>query len=262
MSNAASHVELRVPRTQVNVTRATCSSAAALFTLCPGCDLHALCRPCSEVGIDLAREDLRLFARRRLAAGQVLFDQGETLHYLYVVRSGTFKTTLTLEDGREQVCGFHMVGDVIGLDAVADGRHALTAVALEDAQICTIGYASLMELAGEVSGLQQGILQLLSRQLVRSQRLAMLLGSMNAQERLAAFLLDLSQRLRSSGYSGSDFHLRMTRAEIGSYLGISLETVSRTFSSLQQQHRLEVDNRHVSFPDLQAFVREFGALAQ
>ncbi len=167
------------------------------------------------------------------------------------MRAGTLKSSLTLSDGREQVSGFHIAGEMVGLDGLAEGRHASCTTALEDTEVCAIPYLHLAELAAGTSGMQHLISRLMSREILREHSLMVLLGSMNAEERLAAFLLDLSQRYEARGYSEREFHLRMSRAEIGSYLGMKLETVSRTFTALQQQRMLEVDKRHIRITDLE-----------
>ena len=189
--------------------------------------------------------------------GQPLYREGDRFQFIYAVRSGTFKSGMTLKDGREQVTGFQMAGELMGLDGVANGVHATSATALEDAEICAIPYAHLSELATTSTDLQHVISRLMSREIVREHSLMMLLGSMNAEERLAAFLLNISQRMKARGYSASEFHLRMSRAEIGSYLGMKLETVSRTFSAFQQQRLLEVDKRHIRITDLDGLTRTF-----
>ena len=188
---------------------------------------------------DVIRLDGLMFTRRKVKSAQTLYREGERFQFVYAVRSGTFKSSLTLADGREQVSGFHIAGELMGLDGVAQGSHASGATALEDAEVCAIPYAQLTELAAGSSGTQHLVSRLMSREIVREQSLMLLLGSMNAEERLTAFLLNLSQRLKARGYSAHEFHLRMTRAEIGSYLGMTLETVSRTFSAFQQQRLLD-----------------------
>jgi CRP/FNR family transcriptional regulator len=196
---------------------------------------------------------------RRGAPGQpdVRPEQGDRFQFIYAVRSGTFKSSLTLADGREQVSGFHMAGELMGLDGVAQGKHASSATALEDTEVCAIPYAHLTEMAAGNASTQNMVTRLMSREIVREHSLMMLLGSMNAEERLAAFLLNLSQRLKARGYSASEFHLRMTRAEIGSYLGMKLETVSRTFSAFQLKGLLEVDKRHIRITDLDGLTHAF-----
>ncbi len=198
-----------------------------------------------------------MFARRKIAMGETLYREGDRFQYIYAVRSGTFKSCLTLVDGREQVSGFQLAGELMGLDGVAAGKHASTAIALEDTEVCAIPYAHLNELAQQSTNLQMVMARLMSREIVREHNLMMLLGSMNADERLAAFLLNMSQRLKARGYSANEFHLRMSRAEIGSYLGMKLETVSRTFSAFQQQRLLEVDKKHIRILDIEGLKRAF-----
>lgn len=223
---------------------------APLKTLCSACHLRELCLPCGMAGSDVERLDGLMFAQRRVKAGDTLYREGDRFEFIYAVRGGTFKTGLELADGREQVSGFYIGGELMGLDGVAQGKHASSATALEDAQICAIPYTHLAELSAANAGMQHIVSRLMSREIVREHSLMMLLGSMNAEERLAAFLLNFSQRLKARGYSAGEFHLRMSRAEIGSYLGLKLETVSRTFSAFQQQRLLEVDKRHIRITDM------------
>jgi CRP/FNR family transcriptional regulator, anaerobic regulatory protein len=236
-------------------TRAT--PVPQITTQCSACHLKDLCLPCGLDGTDLDRIDSLNFTRRRIAAGQTLYREGDKFQFIYAVRSGTFKSSLTLADGREQVSGFQMAGELLGLDGLAHGKHASSATALEDTEVCAIPYAHLNELSTQSANMQHVVSRLMSREIVREHSLMMLLGSMNAEERLAAFLLNLSQRMKARGYSASEFHLRMSRAEIGSYLGMKLETVSRTFSSFQQQSLLEVDKRHIRIVDMDGLARAF-----
>jgi len=221
-----------------------------LKTSCSSCHLRDLCLPCGLTGSETESLDRLMFGRRKVAAGQALYRAGDKFSFIYAVRSGTFKSSLALAGDREQVSGFHMAGELMGLDAIANGAHASTAIALEDTEVCAIQYAQLNEAIAQSGNIQLAMAQLMSREIVREHSLMMLLGSMNAEERLAAFLLNLSQRMKARGYSASEFHLRMSRAEIGSYLGMKLETVSRTFSGFQQQGLLDVDKKHVRIVDL------------
>ena len=230
---------------------------APLRTQCSACHLRDLCLPCGMAGSDVERLDSLGFGRRKVAMGDTLYNEGERFRNIYAVRSGTFKSSLTLADGRDQVSGFHMSGELLGLDGLANGSHASHATALEDTEVCAIPYANLNELTAGNPGMQQVVTRLMSREIVREHSLMMLLGSMNAEERLAAFLLNLSQRMAARGYSASEFHLRMSRAEIGSYLGMKLETVSRTFSAFQKERLLEVDKRHIRITDLEGLKRAF-----
>ena len=189
---------------------ATDCSPVAWKALCSTCYLKAFCLPSGLTGRDVERLDDLHFARRSIHAGQTLYRQGEKFQFIYAVRGGTFKSNLTLTDGREQVTGFHMAGELLGFDGLASGQHASSAVALEDAEICAIPYDHLSELAKESPDLQLAISRIMSREIVREHSLMMLLGSMNAEERLAAFLLNISQRMKARGYSASEFHLRMS----------------------------------------------------
>ena len=242
---------LPLPLTRVSAD----ARATPLPALCSTCHLKDLCLPCGLAGADVERLDGMMFSRRRVKAGEALYQEGDPFRFVYAVRSGTFKSTVSLKDGRDQATGFHMAGEVMGLDGLAHGSHATCAIALEDAEVCAIPYAGLNQAGAGNAGLQEAISRLMSREIVREHGLMLLLGSMNAEQRLAAFLLNLSQRMKARGYSATEFHLRMSRADIGSYLGMKLETVSRAFSAFQQQGLLEVDKRHIRIVDGAALAR-------
>jgi CRP/FNR family transcriptional regulator len=218
---------------------------ARLKVACSSCNLRELCMPVGLRPDELERLDGLVAARRRVRRGAPLFHQDSPFTSLFAVRAGVFKTCVTAADGREQVTGFHLAGEIMGLDGIVDERHACTAFALEDAEVCVMPFARLAELAREVEGLQQHLHRVMSREIVREHGLMLLLGSRRAEERLAAFLLNLTQRLQARGFSGSELVLRMTRQEIGSYLGLTLETVSRTLSRFAADGLIEVQHRHV-----------------
>lgn len=198
----------------------------------------------------MQRLDALICGKRAFRRGEYLFRCGEHFRALYAIRTGFFKTQVLHEDGREQVTGFQMPGEIIGMDAICSDAHTCDAVALEDGEICEIPFARLEELSRELPSLQRHLHKIMSREIVRDQGIMMLLGSMRAEERLAAFLLNLSQRFSARGYSPNAFHLRMTRQEIGSYLGLKLETVSRTFSHFQEHGLLNVRVREVEIMDM------------
>ncbi|HSV51940.1 MAG TPA: helix-turn-helix domain-containing protein [Burkholderiaceae bacterium] len=229
--------------------------ATTLKTTCTACHLRELCLPCGLAGCDVERLDQLMFSRRKVKEGQALYDEGARFQFIFAVRSGTFKSCMSLADGREQVSGFYLAGELMGLDGAAHGTHSSSVIALEDSEVCAIPYAQLTEVAAGSSSMQHIVSRLMSREIVREHSLMMLLGSMNAEERLAAFLLNFSQRLKARGFSASEFHLRMSRAEIGSYLGLKLETVSRTFSAFQQRRLLEVDKRHIRITNMEVLAR-------
>jgi CRP/FNR family transcriptional regulator len=201
------------------------------------------------------RLDELVSTRKSLTRGDSLFRAGDEFQSLYAVRTGFFKTCVTLEDGRDQVTGFQMSGELLGLDGIGSSRHACDAVALEDSSVCVIPYQQLESLSLELVDLQRVFHKIMSREIVRDHGVMLLLGSMRAEERLAAFLLNLTQRLHSRGFSQRALILRMSREEIGSYLGLKLETVSRTFSRLQSEGILEVKQREIKIADPDALKR-------
>lgn len=219
---------------------------------CSNCNLRELCMPVGLSPQELARIDDVVATRRRVKRGATLFRNGEIFESLFAIRTGFFKTCITSGDGRDQVTGFQMAGEIIGLDGIVSDRHTCDAVALEDAEVCVMPFNRIGELAREINGLQHHLHRIMSREIVREHGVMLLLGSMRAEERVAAFLLNLAQRLHARGFSGSELVLRMTREEIGSYLGMKLETVSRTFSKFADDGVIEVRQRHVRILDISA----------
>jgi CRP/FNR family transcriptional regulator len=212
---------------------------------CSSCNLRELCLPGMLCAEDIARVENIVYARRRVKRGDTLFSAGAEFSAVYAIRSGFFKTSVVDGEGREQVTGFHMGGELMGLDGLGSGMYNGSAVALEDSEVCVLPYALIEEMAREVPALQRNLHAVLAREIVRDHGVMMLLGSMRAEERLATFLINLSKRFMRRGYSASDFHLRMTREEIGSYLGLKLETVSRLFSAFQKDGHIDVQQKHV-----------------
>ena len=217
----------------------------AIKVACSNCNLRELCMPIDLSQQELDRIDEVVAVRRKVKRGTMLFRNGEKFTNLYAIRTGFFKTCVDTEDGRDQVTGFQMAGEVIGLDGIVNDQHTCNAVALEDAEVCVMPFDRLEELSREVTALQRHVHKIMSREIVREHGVMLLLGSMRAEERLAAFLLNLVQRLFARGFSQSELVLRMTREEIGSYLGLKLETVSRTFSKFADEGIVEVKQRHV-----------------
>jgi len=223
-----------------------------LKTACSACNLRELCLPIELSGPEMTRLDALVTRKTAYRRGTNLYRCGEKFHALFAIRSGFFKTQVLHEDGREQVTGFQMAGEIIGMDAISSDIHTCDAVALEDSEVCEIPFARLEELSREIPALQRHLHRILSREIVRDQGIMLLLGSMHAEERLAAFLLNLSQRFAARGYSATAFQLRMTRQEIGSYLGLKLETVSRTLSQFQLRGLIRVQNKSLQFIDIAA----------
>ncbi len=231
---------------------------AHLKTACSTCNLRELCLP---VGLDRTQieslDDL-VYTRKKVKRGEALFRGGDPFTSLYAIRSGFFKSRVASEDGRDQVTGFQMAGELMGIDGIGADRHSCDAVALEDSEVCVIPYTRLEELSHRFEVLQRHFHKVMSREIVRDHGVMLLLGSMRAEERLASFLLNLSQRFTARGYSASEFILRMTREEIGSFLGLKLETVSRAFSKFQEEGLISVQQKHIRIADIAGLKKIMG----
>jgi len=225
------------------VTKPKAASATRTNMQCSNCNLREICLPAGMVAGSHALDDL-VYTRKRIKRGEVLYRAGDQFRSLYAIRTGFFKSRVVLSDGRDQVTGFYMGGELLGLDGIGTELHAADTIALEDSDVCVIPYTRLEE-----PDLQRQLHKVMSRELVRDQGVMMLLGTMRAEERLAAFLLNLSQRFVARGFSQLEFHLRMTRDEIGSYLGLSLETVSRLFSRFHLDSLISVQQKHIKILD-------------
>jgi CRP/FNR family transcriptional regulator, anaerobic regulatory protein len=220
-------------------------SVPLLREACSQCNLRELCLPMGLTDHELGQLDELVTVRKRLLRGQHIYRGGDRFEAIYAIKTGFFKTNVLLEDGREQVTGFQMAGEILGLDGIGTEKHTCSAVALEDSEICVIPFADLENYSRAIGALQHHFHKVMSREIVRDHGVMMLLGIMRAEERLAAFLLNLSQRFTARGYSPTEFNLRMTRNEIGSYLGLKLETVSRAFSRFQDEGLIEVHQKHI-----------------
>ncbi|GLK88497.1 Crp/Fnr family transcriptional regulator [Pseudomonas turukhanskensis] len=221
-----------------------------MATACSTCAVHSLCLPLGFSSDETARLDTLISQRIRVKKGAGLFHAGEPLQNLYAVRFGSFKTTLVSPDGRGQVTGFLMSGDILGLDAISTERHACSAFALEDSEVCPISFTRLERLAGEFPSLQHNLNRMLSREIVRDHEMLMMMGCHNADERLAAFLVGLSQRFVNRGYSAHGYLLRMSREDIASYLGLRLETVCRSLARLRDLGLIAYQGRVMEILDL------------
>jgi CRP/FNR family transcriptional regulator len=212
---------------------------------CRNCSLGALCLPMGLSGEDVEKLETVVKRSRPLHRGEHLFRGGEHFHSLFVVKTGSVKTYIPSPEGGEQVLGFHLPGEIVGLDAIDRDSHSCSARVLETSAICEIPFQRLEALAASLPSLQHQLYRLLSKEIVEEAEMLMLLGKRNAEERLAAFLVSMSQRLAKRGLSMTDFHLSMSRHEIGNYLGLAVETVSRLFSRFQEDGLLDVDRKHV-----------------
>ena len=212
---------------------------------CASCCLRSVCLPSDLVRSELDGFGEASIAKRRAARGASLYRSGDRFDFIYAVRSGAFKTVSVSRQGDEKITGFHLSGEFVGLEAISNGRHGHDAIALEDSEVCVLPFASLEKMAMSTPALQHRLLRLVSSDASHDQGLMPLLGSMSAEQRLAAFLLSLSRRHQRLGFSPTRFVLRMTREEIGNYLGLTLETVSRLLSRFQREGLIVVHQRDI-----------------
>jgi CRP/FNR family transcriptional regulator len=218
---------------------------------CGSCSLRQLCLPFGVSKDDVQRLDSIIKRRRPLARGGSIFRLGDEFRALYAIRCGSVKTYTITEDGSEQITGFHLPGELIGLEAISSGQHHCGAKALETTSVCEIPFSRLEELSGLVPGLGRQLLRIMSREILADEQLLILLGKKSADERLASLFLSLSVRLGERGLSSREFHLSMSRNDIGNYLGLAVETVSRLFTRFQQQGLIAVQHKYIKLRDME-----------
>jgi len=235
MMQTTKTLEIMDTRTHISKVKVACSK----------CSLRKSCILYDMNDADMLSIEEVVSSQRKVFRGDSLFQTGEKFKALYVIRSGFFKSTFTSPDGREQVMGFQMAGEMLGLDGIVNDKYSCDAIALEDAEVCEMNFEHMEEMSHQIIGLQRRVLKILSLEIFNDHSVMLLLGSMRAEERLATFLVNLVHRLHARGFSPTELVLRMTREEIGSYLGMKLETVSRTFSKLSEEGIVEVNQRHV-----------------
>lgn len=199
---------------------------------------------------DVERLDDIVKRTRPLHRGDYLFRIGDRFRSLYVVKTGSLKTFAPSAEGGEQVLGFHLPGELVGLDAIDKDAHACSARVLETSAICEVPFSRLEELTATIPSLQHQMFRLFSKEIGHDTDMLLLLGKRNAEERLGAFLLSMSRRLAKRGLSATDFYLSMSRHEIGNYLGLAVETVSRLFTRFQDDGLMRVDRKHIELFDL------------
>jgi CRP/FNR family transcriptional regulator len=206
----------------------------------------------------MRRVDNVVGRRAQVRKRESLYRAGEHFVALYAIRVGSLKTVVLTEDGREQITGYHMAGEIVGFDGIGGERYGCEAIALEDSEVCALPFKCLDDLAHEIPMLRRNLYRFIANDICRDQNMLLVLGSRTAEERLTLFLLDLAGRFRERGYSSSEFVLRMTREEIASYLGLKLETVSRLFSHLQEEGLLQIQGRAVKLLDVPALKHRVG----
>ena len=214
--------------------------------------LSEACLPIGMARSDVSRLDELINERIRVPKGSALYHLGDKMEAVYGIRLGSLKTQLEDASGQVQITGFLLPGEILGMDGLMDNVHASHAIALEDSEVCVIRLDEMDRLSMQMPALQQQFRRLMSREIHRSHKLVMSLGALRSEQRLAAFLLNLSHRLAELGYSPYEFVLRMSREEIGNYLGLTLETVSRLFSRFAREGLLHIHQREVKIIDLPA----------
>jgi len=217
---------------------------------CKDCSLATLCLPVGLDPDDVKRLDGIVKRGRPYHRGDHVFRENDHFQSLRVITSGSIKTYTPNQDGSEQVLGFHLPGELIGLDAIQNNYHTCSAVALETTALCDIPFDQLESLSSSIPSLQHQIYRLLSREIGHETEMLTLLGKKSAEERLATFLLSFSDRFKKRGFSASDFFLSMSRHEIGNYLGLAVETVSRLFTRFHDEGLLHVERKHVQLLDI------------
>lgn len=218
---------------------------------CEDCSVRRLCLPVGLDGEELIMMDRLVRRRSKFNKGDYLFRAGDPFRSLYAIKYGSIKSYGLTRDGKEQVTGFHLVGELLGMDAIDSETHQCNAVALETTEVCELPFSSLEALQHEIPSLQHEFSRIMSRELVHDHDLLMMLGSTTAEQRIARFLLNLQARLRLRG-GDEDLHLSMTRQDIGNYLGLAFETVSRQLAHLQESGLLKIHNRTIHFLDIPA----------
>jgi CRP/FNR family transcriptional regulator len=221
------------------------SNVETLRVRCSTCSMHQLCLPMGLGLCDMEKLDQIISRRRKIARGATLFRIGDPFVNLYAIRLGHFKTDQINPSGEEQVTGFQMAGELLGMDAISTDRHHCSAVALEDSEVCEIPFSSLEQLLGDMPTLLRHFHRMMSQEITREQSVMLLLGNMQATQRFAAFIVNLASRYEARGYSGTKFQLRMSREEIGNYLGLTIESISRLLSKFKKEGWLRVSNREI-----------------
>lgn len=217
---------------------------------CQNCSISELCLPFSLNADELNTLDNIIDRKKPIHKGEKLFQNGDNMQYLYAIRSGTFKTFKINEQGEQQITGFHLAGDLLGFDAIANAKHPSFASALETSMVCEIPYNTLDSLSNSMPKLKKQILRMMSLEIGSDQEMLMLLNQKNAEQRLATFITTLSNRYSQRGFSASEFRLTMTRSDIGNYIGLTVETISRLLNRFHKNDLIDVNGKLITIKNL------------
>lgn len=225
---------------------------------CQNCSISQLCIPYSLNSNELDQLDDIIERKKPIHKGDELFKAGDHLRSLYAIRSGSVKSYTITENGEEQITGFHLAGDLVGFDAISKEHHPSFAEALETSMVCEIPYETLDELCGKMPKLRQQILRLMSTEIGADQNMLLLLSKKSAEERLASFIYELSRRFGERGFSSREFRLTMTRGDIGNYLGLTVETISRLLGRFQKAGMIAVQGKYITVLDIETLALAAG----
>jgi CRP/FNR family transcriptional regulator len=217
---------------------------------CSECNLRELCFPHGMNDEELSNMDKVVEQPGPLHKNDYLYHDGDIATAIYAVRSGCVKTMAESANGEEQIVGFHLAGEILGLDGFVDGVYTCNAQALETSSVCELPLDRLEELCHVLPGLQRQMRRIMGKEVSSDHKLLLLLGKMTAEERLASFLLSLSSRMEERHWKENEFNLAMPRQDIANYLGMAVETVSRLFAAFQSDKIINVDRRHITILDL------------
>ncbi|AWB67330.1 transcriptional regulator FNR [Saccharobesus litoralis] len=216
---------------------------------CNNCSISSLCLPVSLNKTDMDKLDEIIHRKRPFQKAEKLFEAGKPFKSLYAVRSGSFKSYTISSQGDEQITAFHLPGDIIGFDAIHNKIHPSFAVSLETSLVCEIPFDTLDNLSANMPQLRQQVMKLMSNEITSDQELVLLLNRKTAEQKLAAFISSLSYRFEQRGFSPNEFRLTMTRADIGNFLGLTVETISRLLSRYQKENLISVNGKFISIVD-------------
>lgn len=225
---------------------------------CQNCSINQLCIPFTLNDHELLQLDNIIERKRPVQKSEVLFKSGDSLQSLYAIRAGTIKSYTLSSNGEEQITAFHLPGDLVGFDAIIDMKHIGYAQALETSMICEIPFDILDDLAGKMPKIRHQIMRLMSSEIKSDQEMILMLSRMNAEEKLSAFLLNLSQRYAARGFSAREFRLTMTRGDIGNYLGLTIETISRLLGRFQKSGLINVQGKYITILKMEELIEMAG----
>lgn len=228
------------------------STSKGSGTHCSTCSLSSLCLPISLNNDDMDALDEVIKRGRPIQKGEMLFKQGDKFHAIYAIRTGAVKSFTVAPSGEEQITGFHLASELVGLSGYSEDVYPLSAKVLETTTVCELPLDRLDQLCDELPGLRKQIMRNMSGEIRQDQQMMLQLSKRSADERLAYFLLDLSQRFERRGFSAKSFRLSMSRVDISNYLGLAVETVSRIFTRFQKQELIATEGKEISILNMDA----------